>query len=305
MKYNLTLLAIFKNEEMSIDLWLRHYIWMGVEHFFLIDNGSTDKTVEIANKYGKDKVTVISMPEPYKQVEHYNTVYFSQKIPELSKWCVIADLDEFWYCPKSTLYNELNKLDENVVLVTSGWRMFGSNGLKEQPPDIRVSITLREPELHQNKKCIFRTSHVNKKGQIKIHEIDLPPSTNNKILENSDIFRLNHYPIQSWEYFSKTKIGRSDVASSNYNNHRDEAYFKKYDENANTVDEDLKNMVLENEKSSTEGFTGFDDYIFWWSKYWIIILFSIFFIAFGWFYVVGGRVGRRNKKLFLFNFHRG
>lgn len=42
--YFLSLLAIFKNEETSLSLWIEHYCWMGVDHFYLIDNGSTDNS---------------------------------------------------------------------------------------------------------------------------------------------------------------------------------------------------------------------------------------------------------------------
>jgi hypothetical protein len=33
---------MFKNESMIIEEWLMHYISEGVEHFYLIDNGSND-----------------------------------------------------------------------------------------------------------------------------------------------------------------------------------------------------------------------------------------------------------------------
>ena len=41
--------------------------------------------------------------------------------------------------------------------------------------------------------------------------------------------QLNHYPIQSWEFFESVKMrrGAADVADSE--NARDRAYFEKYD----------------------------------------------------------------------------
>lgn len=47
----LCVLAIFKNEEMNLDLWVRHYLWMGVGHFYLIDNGSTDNSMNVLKPY--------------------------------------------------------------------------------------------------------------------------------------------------------------------------------------------------------------------------------------------------------------
>lgn len=42
MPYFLTCLAIFKNEAMNLKEWLDHHLWQGVEHFYLINNGSED-----------------------------------------------------------------------------------------------------------------------------------------------------------------------------------------------------------------------------------------------------------------------
>lgn len=40
--FKLSVLAIFKNETMIIEEWMNHYLNEGVEHFYLIDNGSSD-----------------------------------------------------------------------------------------------------------------------------------------------------------------------------------------------------------------------------------------------------------------------
>ena len=49
--YYLSVLAIFKNETMNLKMWIDHYLWQGVEHFYLIDNGSTDKPLAILKEY--------------------------------------------------------------------------------------------------------------------------------------------------------------------------------------------------------------------------------------------------------------
>lgn len=41
-KYYLSILAMFKNEADIIEEWLDHHIYHGVEHFYLIDDYSTD-----------------------------------------------------------------------------------------------------------------------------------------------------------------------------------------------------------------------------------------------------------------------
>ena len=53
MLYTLSVLAMFKNESMIIQEWINHYIEEGVEHFYLIDNGSTDNYYEKIKMYEK------------------------------------------------------------------------------------------------------------------------------------------------------------------------------------------------------------------------------------------------------------
>jgi len=50
-EYNVSVIAIFKNETMNLKMWLEHYLWQGVDHFFLIDNGSTDDPHKILQPY--------------------------------------------------------------------------------------------------------------------------------------------------------------------------------------------------------------------------------------------------------------
>ena len=40
--YKLSIISMFKNESSIIKQWIEHYLEEGVEHFYLIDNGSTD-----------------------------------------------------------------------------------------------------------------------------------------------------------------------------------------------------------------------------------------------------------------------
>ena len=95
--YYLCVIGIFKNETLTMKTWLDHYLWQGVEHFYLIDNGSTDNPENILGAYS-DKITLYHLPEKYKQVDHYRTIYQKEEISGKTKWLIMADLDEFWYC---------------------------------------------------------------------------------------------------------------------------------------------------------------------------------------------------------------
>ena len=49
--YSISVLAMFKNESSTIKDWIDHYLAEGVEHFYLIDNGSTDDTTDKISRY--------------------------------------------------------------------------------------------------------------------------------------------------------------------------------------------------------------------------------------------------------------
>ena len=71
MKYFLSVGAIFKNESAALEEWLNHYIKEGVDHFYLIDNGSTDNYADILQKY--NCITLFKDDRKQIQIPAYNT----------------------------------------------------------------------------------------------------------------------------------------------------------------------------------------------------------------------------------------
>ena len=49
---------MFKNESYIIEQWIQHYLLEGVNHFYLIDNGSTDDYECKIKKY-MNKITLV------------------------------------------------------------------------------------------------------------------------------------------------------------------------------------------------------------------------------------------------------
>jgi hypothetical protein len=227
---------------MNLKVWLDHYIWQGVEHFYLIDNGSSDQPLDILKDYiNKKLVTYIYKPDPYKQLEHYRSVFKSKTLKKESYWLIIADLDEFFYGLKNKIINILPYLNKFDV-VYCNWIMFGSNDLDDHPKDIRISITNSNNKFHDNKKYIFKTNSIINPSQIQIHKIDLVK----RIYCGNSVIHLNHYPIQSKEYFKAVKIPRGDVNNRESNKIRNWEYFKKYDLDKIKKDDYLKSLIQKN-----------------------------------------------------------
>lgn len=239
--YYLSILAIMKNEAINLKIWIDHYIWQGVNHIYIIDNNSDDGSIKIIEDLINNgyPITLYKLFEKHKQVEYYNFVYDKEKLQEKTKWLIVADLDEFFYCNNSKISNELKHF-EDFDYISSKWRMFGSNNFIEHPKDIRISLTKRVKELNFNTKYIFQTKNVYS-GALQVHGLKYGYT---KKIDLSEIFRLNHYPIQSKDFFEKVKMTRGDVNQIEYQNVRDWKYFDKYNENTDYEDNDLKNTIL-------------------------------------------------------------
>lgn len=50
-KYYFSICAIFKDESLSIKEWIEYHKLIGVEHFYLYNNNSTDSSVSILQEY--------------------------------------------------------------------------------------------------------------------------------------------------------------------------------------------------------------------------------------------------------------
>ena len=207
--------------------------------FLLVDNGSTDDPLKILKPYIDNGIVVyISLPEKHKQVEHYKKVIIDEDIINKTEWLIICDLDEFFYGYPNKLIDTIHEYKEYDIIY-SNWYMFGSDGLIEHPADIRKSIVWRDKNFHKPTKYIVKPNKIKNLNDLDIHTIN---NMNNKIIVNDKI-RLNHYPIQSLDFFTKVKMTRGDVNSPISENVRDMRYFNKYNKNMNYKDTDLSNLL--------------------------------------------------------------
>ena len=258
-KYKLVVVAIFKNESHIIKEWLEHYIKQGVEHFYMIDNGSTDNWKSETIGY---PVTIISDNKKYSQGHLYDK-YFLKKVKNDSEWVMVLDLDEFLYARKNfkNIPYYLNTLENNVGIIEVKWKMFGSNGHLQQPDNVinnfikRKKFGTNDKDLNDSYvqnlldmtgKCIIKTKYIKSLSNIhsgsvnKCKKIIYPNYSNEESLNKSPL-HLNHYAIQSYNWFMNVKKKRGDAADKNRNDNRNDEYFKNYDFN-HILDTELSDL---------------------------------------------------------------
>jgi hypothetical protein len=239
----LSLFAIFKNESHIIKEWIKHYLSEGVEHFWLIDNGSTDDYESEIEPY-MDKITLFKDSTKHSQSPLYNKYV----LPELYKtqWVIGCDLDEFMWSTKGSISEILLEVEENVGLIQIPWEQYGSSGHIKQPEKVIPSFLYRKGGNYTiEQKCIGRGDAITELG---VHFFGLKEgyiTVNSKFTQQDKNFytemsedllktaniRLSHYQVQSYEWYTNVKSTRGDVAFSTSDKSRDDNYFKERDTN--------------------------------------------------------------------------
>lgn len=126
-EYYVTVCAIFKNEASSLKEWIEYHRIVGVEHFFLYNNFSTDDYQNVLDPYIEENiVTLIDWPIDKGQIPAYKHFWATNR--RKSRWVLLIDIDEF-VCPyKISLFSTWLKKFEKYPAVMMYWKMFGTSG---------------------------------------------------------------------------------------------------------------------------------------------------------------------------------
>ena len=111
-KYFLSVLALFKNKSHILREWIAHYLKEGVDHFYLIDNGSTDIYVSVLHPF-RDKISFYYDATPHNQRNMYMRCYDTFK--NETEWLLVIDLDQFVY-EKRYVHHNCIRLTSNRTI---------------------------------------------------------------------------------------------------------------------------------------------------------------------------------------------
>jgi cellulose synthase/poly-beta-1,6-N-acetylglucosamine synthase-like glycosyltransferase len=127
--YMLVVVSMFKNENLTIGEWIEHNVSMGVEHFYLVDNGSTDDYERVLRPHvdagivtlvvdprrsgqdlqlNEEEVPVFDVAENrvvlrkgvYRHTQdHLINHHFLETVKANAEWVMFIDSDEYMYPP--------------------------------------------------------------------------------------------------------------------------------------------------------------------------------------------------------------
>lgn len=231
MKY-LAACATVKNEASIIIEWMAFHRAAGVEHFIIIDNGSTDNTADLIHRFkDQQSVTYLRRPETIGQVTMFMDA--AKQFQDKFEWIAFIDADEFLFCADGGDLRTKLSVFNDAAAVCVYWLLYGSSGFMDCPPGLAIeNFHLRAPDdffVNRHVKSIVRPRHI--VGPLTSHIFELngpmvdecgnvlvktdPPGYFGNTTAIHNVFHLNHYHIRSQNVY-KEKIMRGYFGDDSY-----------------------------------------------------------------------------------------
>lgn len=227
--------TIFKNEARYIAEWIDFHRFLGISHFYLYDNGSTDDGPAIARAYERLGLATLIPWRNFNPQINLQTLGYAHALSNFGagyRWMGLFDIDEFMYpVSGASLVETLDGYRDVPALGVVGLH-FGTSG-HETPPEglvieaYRQSVSLRDQMplpflLHT--KCFVQPSRIaatRNAHSFRLAEQDAACFTETrapirKAAHNQadqlscDVIRYNHYFTRSRSEF-EAKLMRSSV----------------------------------------------------------------------------------------------
>jgi hypothetical protein len=96
---DVTVVCLVRDAEYHIRPFVEHYHALGARHIVLLDNGSTDATVERASAY--PSVSVFRTTLPFKGNNRQMRRYLVRRFARFDRWVLVVDVDELFDYPWS------------------------------------------------------------------------------------------------------------------------------------------------------------------------------------------------------------
>src|SRR5215467_9440322 len=128
-RYKVSILTIAKDEEEYLQEFICYYLCLGVDHFYIYDNGSKRLIKETLIDYHK-RCTIIDFPGPGKQLQAYN--HFIGNYSHETEWVAPIDVDEFLVLREDDNIKDFVRKYSYIDCIAINWRSFGDSFLDKK-----------------------------------------------------------------------------------------------------------------------------------------------------------------------------
>ncbi len=224
-QYNLAIVLIIKDEAKYLPEWIEFHKLVGVNHFYVYDNESTDNIKEILKSYIKSgDVSYKFWPGKLQQVPAYEDAIKTARLQ--TKWLAFIDIDEFIVpLSKKTISEVIREINPKYGLGMH-WLHYGSNGHKNETNDLVIERFNKHGDITKNPFYLLKTilnpravySATPHHGlfignRSSTNELGEKVAGNSKNISINKI-RVNHYFCKSLEEFQQ-KNKRGDAMENN------------------------------------------------------------------------------------------
>lgn len=239
LRYDVTACLKFKNVARYLPEWLEFHQTVGIEHFFLYNNNSTDDYAAVLAPYVQDGIVTLhdwpEVPAFPSADEHCIKNY-----GHLARWIAFIDDDEFLFPVKGNSLPKVLSKYRAYPAVAVYWLMFGSSGHQRRPDGLVISNytkcasgpngtvkSIVNPRRLQASKSTHYWIYKDNAYAVDETYSTVKTSTGSGCASIS-ILRINHYWAKSYED-GLAKMGRGWVDNWGYENPRDMDRWKEID----------------------------------------------------------------------------
>ena len=203
-----TITAVY-NEEDLLPQHLGHYRNQGVDRIFILDSGSTDKTVEIAGRHHEVEVSSFEVPAVgFDGPKHHAIMKKMLECKGEFDFVILVDADEFVIPAEvGTIRSaiEATPWDRHDLYATTGYAMVQGPGEADYSPEVPITQQRKWGVFDRlySKPCIVspKAYPVFAMG---IHSVSGIPRVKTFV----GAFKLLHYPAPSEAIFLKRRLAK-------------------------------------------------------------------------------------------------
>ncbi len=233
-KYDLCVMAIFKNEEQYLEEWLIYHINQGITHFYLFSNDENMYNYPYLEKYN-DYITLIDWTNKtnngYDTIQRQAYTYCVKNYSNDCKYLFMLDIDEFCVSLKTNtkVIDIINSVDNNTKAIKIQRYNFGNDGYITKPYGLVMDNYKKHEKICSSYKTIANTSFIdtsqnfygvhdfpflNKEGKVYNAYFDYKytgfPNGCNVNDKNEIPLVINHYYTKSYEeYLNRCKLWKN------------------------------------------------------------------------------------------------
>lgn len=249
----LTATCIIKDEAEYMPEWLEYHLLIGVEKFYIYDNGSEDSIKKVLKPYiDAGLVEYQYWPGDAMQMPAYRDCVMRHKCD--THWLAVIDIDEFIVSDAKNVAADLKEFEDYAAVVLQ-WLVYGNNYLmKKQPGLVIERFKAHSPFNEQTQMC---KSIINPR-RVELTGLHIPSPKSGFLIVNTkckaiqpcsraalyngsyENMHINHYIFKSYEEFLIKKSKGDALSTKTARFKKDDAAwaeaFREYNHNEITND---------------------------------------------------------------------